>query len=245
MIRLPWLTNELFFPPVELALTDPNGLLAAGGDLSAERLLFAYQQGIFPWYSRGEPILWWSPDPRSVIYPHQAHISKSLLKLLRKNHFRITFDHAFADVMHACAAPREYSAETWINKDVIAGYTSLHKQGSAHSIEVWLENRLVGGLYGVALGQVFYGESMFSRVDNASKVAFAFLIRELLAWNFQLIDCQVGNTHTESLGAVTIPRKTFQEFLIKLNGKASNAPQNWAQHVVTPWARTVSENTCS
>lgn len=236
MIQLPWLTDTISFPPPSLALNEPNGLLAAGGDLSAERLICAYQQGIFPWYSRGEPILWWSPDPRSVIFPAEAHLSKSLKKILRKNSFRITFDHDFEGVMHACAAPREYTAETWISKDIIRGYSALHAQNLAHSVEVWQEDHLVGGLYGVALGQVFYGESMFSRVDNASKIAFAFLIRELLAWNFQLIDCQVGNPHTESLGAVSISRDTFHEYLINFNQKPSAAPNNWAEHIVPPWS---------
>jgi leucyl/phenylalanyl-tRNA--protein transferase len=180
--------------------------------------------------------LWWCPNPRAVIFPDQAHISKSLKKLLRKNQFRITFDHAFTQVIQACAAPREYTAETWISKDIIQGYTALHERGIAHSVEVWAEQDLVGGLYGVALGQVFYGESMFSRTDNASKIAFAFLIRELLAWNFQLIDCQVGNEHTESLGAVSIPRNTFQKYLIKLTKETSQAPTNWANHVVCTWS---------
>src|SRR3954466_2478714 len=171
MTQIPWLSplNNIF-PSPTLALQEPNGLLAAGGDLSPERILAAYRQGIFPWFNPDDPILWWSPSPRTVIYPKELHISKSLRKTLRNGTYRVTFDHCFKDVMRACAEPRSYTDGTWISEDIIVGYSELHKRGHAHSVEVWKADELVGGLYGMALGQVFFGESMFSRADDASKV---------------------------------------------------------------------------
>ncbi len=236
MISIPWLsTDNLQFPPPVYALEDPNGLLAVGGDLSPERILAAYHQGIFPWFNPGDPILWWSPSPRTVIYPEQLHISKSLRKLLRKEIYRVTFDNCFENVMRACAGPRDYADGTWISEEIIAGYTALHRRGFAHSVEVWQENQLVGGLYGMALGRVFFGESMFSRADNASKFGFAHLVRQLRQWDFQLIDCQVANDHLFSLGAVEIPREEFQKILVNFVHQPSVSSQPWSTLAITPW----------
>lgn len=236
MISIPWLNPyNLQFPAPEYALDDPNGLLAIGGDLSPERILAAYQQGIFPWFNPGDPILWWSPSPRTVIYPDQLHISKSLRKMLRKGIYRVTFDNCFENVMRACAAPRTYADGTWISEEIIAGYTTLHRQGFAHSVEVWQENQLVGGLYGMALGRVFFGESMFSRADNASKFGFAHLVRQLRQWSVQLIDCQVANDHLFSLGAVEIPREEFQKMLVNFVNEPSVYSQPWSTLTINPW----------
>ncbi len=201
------------FPAACKALENPNGLLAAGGCLSSVRLINAYYQGIFPWYNPGEPILWWSPNPRLVLFPNQLHISKSMTKTLRKSLFRITYDQAFSQVMRACAVPRNDSEGTWIDQEMLSAYTHLHYQGFAHSIEVWLNNRLVGGLYGVALGQVFFGESMFHTETDASKIAFINLVQKLHRWAYQLIDCQIHTAHLVSLGAQEIPRQQFIEYL--------------------------------
>ena len=197
------------FPPVELALRDPDGLLALGGDLSPERLLSAYRHGIFPWYSEGQPILWWSPDPRMVLRPDALKISRSLGKTLRKQPFRISLDENFAAVMAACAEPRTDSQGTWITADIHLAYQRLYALGYAHSVEAWQGEQLVGGLYGVALGRIFFGESMFARVSDASKVAFVHLVRQLRRWGFVLIDCQVYTGHLASLGAVPMPRAEF------------------------------------
>lgn len=236
MISVPWLSPYNYqFPATEYALDDPNGLLAVGGDLSPERILAAYRQGIFPWFNPGDPILWWSPNPRTVIYPNQLHISKSLSKILRKGFYRVSFDYCFEDVMRACAAPRAYADGTWISEEIITGYTALHRQGFAHSVEVWQENQLVGGLYGIALGKVFFGESMFSRADNASKFGFAHLVRQLCQWDFQLIDCQVANDHLFSLGAVEIPREEFQKILVNFIHAPSEHSLSWSTLAITPW----------
>lgn len=236
MISIPWLNPyNLQFPAVETALNDPNGLLAVGGDLSPERILAAYQRGIFPWFNPDDPILWWSPSPRTVIYPDQLHISKSLRKILRKGIYRVTFDNCFEDVMRACAAPRTYADGTWISEEIITGYTALHRQGFAHSVEVWQENQLVGGLYGMALGKVFFGESMFSYADNASKFGFAHLVRQLHNWNFQLIDCQVANDHLFSLGAIEIPREEFQKILVNFVHEPSEYSLPWSTLTIPPW----------
>ncbi len=236
MISIPWLNPyNLQFPATESALDEPNGLLAVGGDLSPERILAAYQHGIFPWFNPGDPILWWSPSPRTVIYPEQLHISKSLHKLLRKGIYRVTFDNCFENVMRACAAPRNHADGTWISEEIIASYTALHRRGLAHSVEVWQENQLVGGLYGMALGRVFFGESMFSRADNASKFGFAHLVRQLRHWNFQLIDCQVANDHLFSLGAVEIPREEFQKILVNFAHEPSVYSQPWSALTINPW----------
>ncbi len=204
---------NLTFPDVSLALREPDGLLAIGGDLAPERILAAYRRGIFPWYSNDQPILWWSPDPRTVLYPAHLKLSRSLRKTLRRDQYGVTMDKAFSAVIHACAEPRPGSAGTWITGEMAAAYISLHESGFAHSVECWLDEQLVGGLYGVAIGRVFFGESMFSRSSDASKVAFAYLVRQLREWDFGLIDCQVYSTHLASLGAEEIPRSVFIDHL--------------------------------
>ncbi|MGE8416271.1 MAG: leucyl/phenylalanyl-tRNA--protein transferase [Pseudomonas sp.] len=211
---LTWLQrNNLAFPPLEKAMREPNGLLAAGGDLSAERLVQAYRHGCFPWFSEGQPILWWSPDPRTVLFPDELHVSRSLGKLLRKQRYQVTFDQDFAAVISACAAPRTYADGTWISEAMQQAYLRLHRQGHAHSVEVWDQGTLVGGLYGLAMGQLFFGESMFSRADNASKVGFATLVEQLKAWGFVLVDCQMPTDHLHSLGARAITRTEFADYL--------------------------------
>jgi leucyl/phenylalanyl-tRNA--protein transferase len=211
---IPWITDR--FPPADKAMTSPNGLLAAGGDLSATRLLDAYAQGIFPWFNEGEPILWWSPDPRMVLLPDQFKASHSLQKVLRNANYQVTFDRAFEQVMRCCAAPREGANGTWISRDIIAAYCKLHRFGDAHSVEVWIDKKLVGGLYGVAIGKMFYGESMFSNVSNGSKIALAHLAKQLARWQFGMIDCQMATSHLASLGAHEIPRGKFIEHLQEL-----------------------------
>lgn len=206
---IPWLETTDSFPPVELALREPNGLLAAGADLSPERLLAAYRRGIFPWFTPGEPILWWSPDPRMVLFPDDLKVSRSLAKRLRRGDHEIRVDTGFTRVMAACAAPRPKQRGTWISPAMIAAYARLHAAGHAHSVETWVDGELVGGLYGVALGRAFFGESMFSRATDASKLAFAHLVRQLRRWEFGLIDCQMETAHLASLGAKPIPRAGF------------------------------------
>ncbi len=216
LIRLPWLdpaTPEQVFPPLERALTDPNGLIALGGDLSPTRLLNAYRHGIFPWYSRGEPIMWWSPNPRCVFTPDQIHVSRSLHKALNKKDYSVTLDTRFETVIQACAETRSGQRGTWITAEMVAAYTRLHYEGWAHSAEVWRDGSLVGGIYGVAIGDAFFGESMFSRVTNGSKLAFVWLSRQLAAWGYTLLDGQVPSPHLYSLGAVDIPRDRFMEIL--------------------------------
>src|SRR3989344_2383239 len=195
--------------------TSIEGVFAAGGDLRPERLIQAYRHGCFPWFQDGQPILWWSPDPRTVLLPDKLHVSRSLAKVLRQGRYRVTFDQAFADVIRACAAPRSYAAETWITCPMQDAYLELHRRGIAHSVEVWRGNELVGGLYGLAMGQLFFGESMFSRADNASKVGFVTLVEHLKDSGFVLIDCQMPNDHLHSLGARGIPRSVFADFLDK------------------------------
>lgn len=213
MLEIWQLDDKLWFPGVHLALDEPNGLLAFGGDLSAERLLLAYSQGIFPWFSEGEPILWWSPAPRMVLFPKQIKIHRSLRKRLKRGDFQITFDQDFAQVIALCAQLRQNREGTWITPEMQAAYLELHQRGFAHSVEVWQGAELVGGLYGLALGQVFFGESMFSRVSDASKVALVALAQRLDALNFELIDCQVYSPHLASLGAREIERDEFLRFL--------------------------------
>lgn len=211
---LPWLEfDSVDFPPISTALDDPNGLLAAGGDLSPARLINAYRHGIFPWFNPGEPILWWSPDPRCVLRPEDIHISRSLRKTVRKTDFSITFDKAFARVIAQCAAPRAYSDDTWISQQMQHAYNDLHKQGYAHSVELWIEGELCGGLYGIAMGKLFFGESMFSTRRDASKIAFACFARQLQKWGYALIDCQIENDHLTSMGAGTISRTLFKQYL--------------------------------
>jgi leucyl/phenylalanyl-tRNA--protein transferase len=197
------------FPGVELALREPDGLLAIGGDLSVPRLLQAYRLGIFPWYGPGQPILWWSPDPRLVLYPERLHVSRSLAKALRKNVFDVTLDTAFEAVINACAAPRTGDSGTWITPEMKQAYVELYRQGHAHSVECWQDGRLVGGLYGVSVGRIFFGESMFATVSNASKVALARLARKLEQWEFKLIDCQVHTSHLVTMGASSMSRNEF------------------------------------
>ncbi|HEX5277745.1 MAG TPA: leucyl/phenylalanyl-tRNA--protein transferase [Fluviicoccus sp.] len=205
--------SPLAFPPVTDA--DEDGLLAIGGDLSPATLKIAYSGGIFPWYNPGWPILWWSPDPRCVIDPAAFTPSRSLKKRLKTGAFTVTVDKCFTQTMRLCAAPRAYADSTWINEDMIRGYTELHRQGHAHSVEVWNRSgELVGGLYGMNLGRLFFGESMFSRETDASKVAFAFLMKLCAEWQFPLVDCQLPNDHLMSLGAFTIPRPEFMEVLL-------------------------------
>lgn len=197
------------FPPVELALAQPNGLLAVGGDLSPERLLDAYRHGIFPWFNADDPILWWSPNPRMVLFPGEFKISHSLRKTLRNGNYEVRTDTAFEQVMRACAAPREGQAGTWILEEMIAAYCALHRRGYAHSVETWVDGELVGGLYGMAIGKMFYGESMFSRRTDASKIAIAYLAKQLERDEFGMIDCQMNTPHLASLGAREIPRDEF------------------------------------
>ena len=207
---IPWLENTGAFPPLELALAEPNGLLCAGGDLSARRIIEAYLQGIFPWYGDGEPILWWSPDPRMVLVPSELRISRSLRKALRKGGHEVRLDFDFAAVIRACAgAPRRGQAGTWITAAMQDAYCALHELGFAHSVETWLNGRLVGGLYGLAIGRMFYGESMFAHATDASKIALAHLTRFLEKRGFGLIDCQMKTPHLASLGGREIPRREF------------------------------------
>lgn len=219
---IPWLEGAPGFPPLEQALTQPNGLLAAGGALDPQWLLTAYRQGIFPWYSPGEPILWWSPDPRLVLLPDELHISRSLRKTLRRRHFELRVDSAFSAVIKACAAPRAPAAGTWISAEMRAAYLAMHELGHAHSVECWRDGRLVGGLYGMALGRVFFGESMFSVATDASKVAFAHLVRFLRTQGYAIIDCQMKTAHLMSLGAREITRQQFRDIL----DQHAHAPQS-------------------
>jgi len=206
------LTKELVFPPVTMA--DENGLLAMGGDLSIERLLLAYKNGIFPWYGENEPICWWCPDPRFVLFPNELKVSKSMQKIIRERQFRFTINNAFEQVIHHCSkVPRKEQAGTWINKDIINAYTQLHQQGFAHSAEAWIGKELVGGLYGIRLGNIFFGESMFSTKSNASKFAFINFVKQLQTEHVELIDCQVYTEHLESLGAQMIERDKFISIL--------------------------------
>jgi leucyl/phenylalanyl-tRNA---protein transferase len=213
MFRLSRDPHDFRFPPVELA--SPEGLLAVGGDLQPERLLEAYRHGIFPWYDDDQPILWWSPDPRAVLFTSKLHISRSLERTIRRGTFTLTLDRCFREVMTQCAGPRPQYPEggTWITQAMIEAYTTLHELGHAHSIEVWKEGQLVGGLYGVAIGGAFFGESMFSRAADASKVALVNLVRQLQTWGFQIFDCQQTSPHVMRLGAEEIPRRDFVKHL--------------------------------
>jgi len=202
-------TDPNWFPGPELALEEPNGLLAIGGDLSPQRLRAAYARGIFPWFEEGQPPLWWSPDPRSVLYPGQLRITRSLRKRIRNGGFSVTLDRCFADVITACAGPRDGSHGTWITEEMREAYINLHRQGLAHSVEAWRGGQLVGGLYGLAMGRAFFGESMFSREPDASKIALVYLVRQVQVWGYAVIDCQVSNPHLALLGATDIPRADF------------------------------------
>jgi leucyl/phenylalanyl-tRNA--protein transferase len=206
---IAWLRGNAPFPPVEKALKSPNGLLCAGGDLSPERVIDAYSHGIFPWFSEGDPILWWSPDPRMVLFPGELKVSRSLRKTLARATFETRVDTAFREVIAECAAPRDGQSGTWIVPEMVAAYTALHEMGFAHSVESWRDGELAGGLYGVALGGVFFGESMFSREPDASKVALVRLVERLREQGFELIDCQQATPHLASLGAREIGRDEF------------------------------------
>ncbi|KAA0016296.1 leucyl/phenylalanyl-tRNA--protein transferase [Salinicola corii] len=224
---LPWLPPHLVaFPPVSQALDEPDGLLAAGGGLTPEWLLSAYRQGIFPWYSEGQPILWWSPDPRMVLFPEEIRIRRSLAKRLRNGGFAVTFDHAFERVITTCAETRADAEGTWIDDAMRQTYLDLHHMGYAHSVEVWQAETLVGGLYGLSIGRVFFGESMFSRVPDASKVALVQLARRLQHHDFTLIDCQMHTPHLASMGARDIARHRFIGYL-EQNVHAPNPADLW------------------
>ena len=232
---LPWLETEpVEFPPLEQALEDPNGLLAAGGALTPQWLLHAYKLGIFPWYETGQPILWWSPDPRLVLYPHSLKVSRSLRKLIRNNSYAITMDRDFAGVIRLCSEPREADTGTWITSEMEQAYCELHRLGHAHSVEIWAGDTLAGGLYGVAVGKVFFGESMFSRSPNTSKLALVALVRQLEAWGFELIDCQVSSEHLMSLGAEEISRSLFSSLLQKYTSSSIQNPSLWNYQTDVP-----------
>ena len=212
------------FPPVDRALREPDGLLAAGGDLSPQRLLAAYRRGIFPWYSRGQPILWWCPDPRAVLFPERMKVSRSLGKTIRNRGFVTHVDTSFREVIRACGSSELRPGGTWLSAEMRAAYVKLHRLGYAHSVETWLDGRLVGGLYGVALGRVFFGESMFSTERDASKVALHRLCAELTARSIEVIDCQMATTHLASFGAREIPRREFMRHVARLTRLAAVPP---------------------
>lgn len=214
--KLYWVADNIIaddFPDVGAALRYPDGLLAIGGDLEVHRLLDAYRRGIFPWYSQGQPIMWWSPDPRCVLKPEDIHISRSLTKTLRRGIFDVTFNQAFDQVIRKCGEPRNGNPDTWISPDIIRAYTDLYAKGHALSVECWHQGELVGGLYGVVIGKVYFGESMFSRMSDASKVAMAHLAKLLQSRKFRLIDCQVYSRHLKTMGAKPIPRNLFINIL--------------------------------
>lgn len=237
-IRLHWLdprNPNQPFPPAHLAMRDPNGLLAIGGDLSVQRLLRAYAQGIFPWFNPDEPILWWCPDPRAVLAPGELRVSRSLRRSLRRHDYAVTLDRAFGEVLDACAAPRLKSQGTWLGCDMQLAYCELHEAGHAHSVEVWREGRLIGGLYGVALGRMFFGESMFTRETDGSKIALYWLCEQLRAWHFDLMDCQISSGHLLRLGAREIPREEFMRALVAAVSRAGN-PGIWRFDIPAPAA---------
>ena len=211
MSPIYWLSREEtpWFPPVSEALREPDGLLAAGGDLTPRRLIAAYERGIFPWYCAGQPVLWWSPDPRAVLYPDELRVSRSLRKRARNSAVIPRLDSNFDAVIHACAAPRSADSGTWLTEEMIAAYQELHVLGYAHSVETWCDGELAGGLYGVCLGRVFFGESMFSRKADASKIALMHLVHECRRRGIVLIDCQVVSEHLRSLGSRPISREAF------------------------------------
>ncbi len=216
------------FPDISHALTEPDGLLVIGGVLSPNLLLEAYRKGIFPWYSEGQPVMWWSPDPRCVLFPDELKISRSLNKSLRRDDYIVTFDQAFSDVVRSCAEPRLSSPGTWITQSIIKNYQLLHKSGHAHSVECWHGEILVGGLYGIAIGKIFFGESMFSHMTDTSKICLAHLVHFVKKLEYKLIDCQVTSDHLKSLGAKPIPRNDFSNILTKSCGEIyANSEQNW------------------
>lgn len=219
------LSNALEFPHPKYA--DEDGFLAFGGDLSPQRLLLAYANGIFPWYNPEDPILWWSPDPRMLLFPDNLKVSKSMRKVLQRNYFDICYDTAFEEVIRACAAvPRTGQEGTWITEDILQAYIKMHELGFAHSVEAWQDGQLVGGLYGISLGKCFFGESMFAKVSNASKAAFISMVQKLTRLDFKLIDCQIYTKHLASLGASEIPREVFLEYLAE-NAKEETIRGSW------------------
>jgi leucyl/phenylalanyl-tRNA--protein transferase len=238
---IPWLDRHTPFPPVERALKVPSGLLAAGGDLSVERLLSAYRSGIFPWFSDGEPLLWWSPDPRMVLHTDELKISRSLAKSMRNRCYEVRVDTAFGAVLEGCAGPRRHQPGTWLGPEMRAAYLRLHQLGYAHSFETWLDGALVGGLYGMAIGRMFYGESMFARATDASKVALAALAAELRERGFPLIDCQMNTAHLASLGAREIKRADFLHAVSALVNYAE-PPGRW--ELRPPGKARLSEAQC-
>lgn len=238
-IRLHWLdprNPREPFPDPQLALRDPNGLLALGGDLSVTRLIRAYSRGIFPWFNPDEPILWWSPDPRCVLRPGGFHVSRSFARRIRRDDYAVTLNRDFDGVLAACAAPRPKSHGTWLGADMQRAYLELHEHGFAHSVEVWQRGALVGGLYGVSVGRAFFGESMFSHISDGSKLALHWLCRQLLAWDFAFLDCQVPSAHLESLGAIALPR---ERFLAELHGAVHRGGRTggWRFDIPVPHAR--------
>ncbi len=224
------LTEDIsYFPPANEALCEPNGLLAIGGDLQPERLLHAYRKGIFPWYDEA-PILWWCPSHRAVLFLDDLHISHSMKKTLKKRHFQIKMDENFTKVIALCASIREQTTGTWITPEMQAAYISLHEMGYAHSLEVYQENQLVGGIYGISLGKMFFGESMFSLMSNASKLALIYLVKQLKSWGFELIDCQVWNDHLGSLGAKMLSRHEFLQ-KVSLNNAQQTKVGKWTLEI--------------
>jgi leucyl/phenylalanyl-tRNA--protein transferase len=231
---VPWLRSGSPFPPLDAALDDPNGLLAAGGDLSPERLLAAYRHGIFPWYNEATPILWWSPDPRMVLHVNEFKLPRSLRRVVRQRRFEIRADTAFREVMEGCAEPRQGQSGTWITPAVVDAYEALHRQGHAHSLEAWREGQLVGGLYGVTIGRMFFGESMFARETDASKVALVKLVAMLGRMSMPLIDCQQETEHLARLGARPITRRQFADWLSRLVHSTEPAADWTAAVLATP-----------
>lgn len=232
---IPWLEPGDPFPPVDTALRDPDGLLAAGLELTPQRILDAYRQGIFPWFSEGQPVLWWSPDPRMVLVPSEIRVTPSMRKVLRNRPYEVGCDTAFEAVMRACAEPREGQAGTWISDHMIAAYGALHMQGWAHSVETWVDGELAGGLYGLALGKMFYGESMFSRARDTSKIALVHLARYLESQGYALIDCQMNTAHLASMGGREIARSEFCRVLSQ--SVQSAHPRRWRPDEIPAYFR--------
>lgn len=232
---IPWLEPGDPFPPVDTALRDPDGLLAAGLELTPQRILDAYRQGIFPWFSEGQPVLWWSPDPRMVLVPSEIRVTPSMRKVLRNRPYEVRCDTAFEAVMRACAEPREGQAGTWISDHMIAAYGALHMQGWAHSVETWVDGELSGGLYGLALGKMFYGESMFSRARDTSKIALVHLARYLESQGYALIDCQMNTAHLASMGGREIARSEFCRVLSQ--SVQSAHPRRWRPDEIPAYFR--------
>lgn len=232
---IPWLEPGDPFPPVDTALRDPDGLLAAGLELTPQRILDAYRQGIFPWFSEGQPVLWWSPDPRMVLVPSEIRVTPSMRKVLRNRPYEVRCDTAFEAVMRACAEPRDGQGGTWISDHMIAAYGALHMQGWAHSVETWVDGELAGGLYGLALGRMFYGESMFSRARDTSKIALVHLARYLESQGYALIDCQMNTAHLASMGGREIARSEFCRVLSQ--SVQSAHPRRWRPDEIPAYFR--------